>query len=86
MLPPVMLPVLDTRPPVRMFPCVALPVELIIPPVKTLPPVTLPDVLIEVPVITPPTTEAAVTVPVTLRLVPVAAPMFGVTNGALAGI
>ena len=33
---------------------------------------------------TPPTTLAAVTVPVTLRLVPVAAPMLGVTNTALA--
>ena len=34
--------------------------------------------------ITPPTVLAAVTAPVTLKLVPVAAPMFGVVNAALA--
>ena len=35
---------------------------------------------VDVPVITPPTTLAAVTVPVTLKLVPVAAPMLGVVK------
>ena len=43
-----------------------LPVALINPPVNTLPPVTLPETLVEVPVITPPTTDAAVTVPTAL--------------------
>ena len=44
-------------------------------------PVTLPDAL----TITVRTLPAS-TLPVTLRLVPVAAPMFGVVNGTLAGM
>jgi hypothetical protein len=47
-----------------------LPVELTVPPVFKLPPVMLPLTLAELPVITPPTTLAAVTVPVTLTVVP----------------
>ena len=43
---------------------------------------TLPVTEVLVPVITPPTTDALFTAPVTLKLVPVAAPMFGVVNCA----
>ena len=68
-------------PPVAKLPPVTVPVELTMPPVNTLPPVTLPLALTVVLL-----TVAAVTVPVTLRLVPVAAPILGVVNTAPAGM
>ena len=72
-LPPVMLPVALEVPPVAKLPPVMVAAALINPPVRTLPPVMLPAAL---------TTVPALTNPVTLKLVPVAAPIFGVVSCA----
>ena len=65
---------------------ITLPVELINPPVNKLPPVILADeVIVPVELINPPVNKLPpVMLPVTLKLVPVAAPMFGVVKFALA--
>ena len=76
------LPVALICPLVNILPPIILAVALTIPAVFTLPPVTLPDTLTFEPVIIPPTVLAAFTAPVTLRLVPVASPMFGVVKVA----
>ena len=85
-LPPVMLAVADTNPPVSRLPPVMFAALVIVlvaeikPPVKTLPPVTLPVADTNPPVFTLPGS----TLPVRFKLVPVAAPMFGVVRLALA--
>ena len=73
-LPLVKLPVALTIPPVRTLPAVALPVALIKPPVRTFPPMTLPVELTVVADNNP--------LPLNIKLLPVALPMFGVVKFA----
>ena len=62
-LPPVMLPVAEISPPVRMFPPVMLPVALAVPPVSKLPPVIVPVELTKPPVrMLPPVMLAALVI------------------------
>ena len=81
MLPNTPLPVAVTAPPVLIFPPDILPVAIIRPAVPKLPTLALPvtlNVKLAVNVF-------AVTPPVTITDVPVAAPIFGVVNAAPAG-